>query len=130
MAKLFTGALEGYTAHMAIECAYGKVNEYLFEDMEARIKNKHKEQSVLALMNVLKLLYLEYREETSVVLQLQRSDFKKMKDLFYRWHEAVDGTVPKKYHAGILKTAEEEFASFAKMRWPDGSMDETALSEE
>lgn len=115
MPKLEPGIFNTFVANMAVESAFSGIKRQAVSEMKELIEQKNPEQSLLSLMRVMKVLITEF----DVMGKFSRSDFQELKDLFYKWHDVIEGKATKKYHKGILELAEEEFEAFRKMRWPD-----------
>jgi len=121
--------MENDIAKLDVEAVFCRAKNIMFESMANSIELERTEQSMVGMLGLLRLILINYRGKAHIAMHFQRSDFRKAKELFYNWFELVQKKIPKKLRVDVLKSAEDEFAEFAKVRWPDGSMDETALNE-
>jgi hypothetical protein len=91
----------------AIGVAVLRLKRKMYEDIEGVKEDNFSEQSIIASLVCLRLIGQEFPNNLSV--HFRKKDYLIVKKDFYDWYENTKNKIPRKYQAGVLKEAEEEF---------------------
>lgn len=86
------------------------IKQRMFQDAENVIEKSFPEQGIIASLQCLRLLAIEFPK--NVRLQFGRKDFEKAKAAFEQWYDKVQQKLPAKYREAIRTEAEMEFDRF------------------
>ena len=109
----------GYWSGEADGCDYAltalgriiyEIKEHLLEDMKEVRDEEYPEQSMIAILSLLRLIGEQFPENLSV--HFGRRSFDRVREAFNQWFEKVEKKIPAKHRKMLRQEADKEFLLF------------------